>query len=150
MTLTARADFQSDYTSNSPLETMRLGEIIASGLRSGDTLALRGGLGSGKTQLVKGIALGLGINEEITSPTYTIISEYNGNMPLYHIDAYRLKGDDDFTETGGKEYFKKDGICVIEWSENINESIPQGAVIIELEITGPAQRRIHIIPKEKK
>jgi tRNA threonylcarbamoyladenosine biosynthesis protein TsaE len=112
-------------------------------------IALKGGLGAGKTCLVKGIARGLGISETITSPTYTIVSEYqaclNGLViPLYHIDAYRLTGDEDFENTGAAEYLGGRGIAIVEWSERIPLSIPADAIRIEIEITGPQSRIFRI------
>ncbi|MDR2020328.1 MAG: tRNA (adenosine(37)-N6)-threonylcarbamoyltransferase complex ATPase subunit type 1 TsaE [Treponema sp.] len=123
---------------------MAAGERIAPLLRPGSIVALRGGLGAGKTCLVKGIARGLGIDEEITSPTYTIVSEYRGRLPLYHIDAYRLNGAGDFLAMGGEEYLYGDGAALIEWSEHIAGSIPPGAAAIEIEITGETRRTLRI------
>lgn len=121
---------------------MALGERIARFLHQGSIVALRGGLGAGKTYLTKGIARGLGVSEEVTSPTYTIISEYEGNLPFYHIDAYRLQGDDDFSALGGEEILYGAGVSVIEWSERI--SIPEYAIIVELEIRESNHRKILI------
>jgi tRNA threonylcarbamoyladenosine biosynthesis protein TsaE len=111
----------------------------------GSVVALSGGLGAGKTCLVKGIARALGIDENITSPTYTIINEYRiaGRLkgcPLFHIDAYRLNGDEDFDSTGAGECFSPGGITIIEWSERIPGSIPVDAIRIEIEISGPQSR----------
>ena len=141
--------------SSSPEETEDLGESIAHGLKPGAVIALKGSLGAGKTCLVKGIARGLRIAENITSPTYTIISEYEArlsgpasqggkNIPFYHIDAYRLRGDDDFENTGAGEYFGANGIIVIEWCDRIPRSIPPDAITITIEITGPQNRKITI------
>ena len=110
----------------------------------GNVVALRGEIGAGKTCLVKGIARGLNITETVTSPTYTIVSEYPGKIPLHHIDAYRLRGDEDFESTGAAELFGGEGISVIEWSERIPRSIPSGAVIISIKISGPLARSICI------
>jgi tRNA threonylcarbamoyladenosine biosynthesis protein TsaE len=98
----------------------------------------------GKTCLTKGIARGLGIDETITSPTYTIISEYRGRLPLYHIDAYRLEGDEDFENLGGKELLCGGGVSVIEWSERIPQSLPQNTVFIEMVISGGSRRILRI------
>jgi tRNA threonylcarbamoyladenosine biosynthesis protein TsaE len=121
---------------------MAAGERIASFLHEGSVVALRGGLGAGKTCLTRGIARGLGIKEEITSPTYTIISEYQGTLPFYHIDAYRLKGDDDFEALGGEEFLYGKGVSVIEWSERIPRSIPPGALTVEISVDSKGQRSI--------
>jgi tRNA threonylcarbamoyladenosine biosynthesis protein TsaE len=107
-------------------------------------VALRGPLAAGKTCLAKGIALGLGIKEEITSPTYTIVSEYPGVCPLYHIDAYRLSGDDDFASLGGEEFIYGQGISVVEWSDRIPSSIPPEAVFVDIEPGEGGERKIRI------
>ncbi|MDR2738561.1 MAG: tRNA (adenosine(37)-N6)-threonylcarbamoyltransferase complex ATPase subunit type 1 TsaE [Treponema sp.] len=132
------------FFSSSPEETMVIGEKISGLLKKGNIVALRGGLGAGKTCLTKGIARGLGILEEVTSPTYVIISEYSqaSCVPFYHIDAYRLKGDDDFEALGGNEYIYGEGISVIEWSERLPLSIPPTAVIIEISLLEDGRRCI--------
>jgi len=129
-------------------ETIALGRRIAGLLKSGSVAALSGELGSGKTCLVKGIAAALGISENITSPTYTIISEYQipkePFLNFYHIDAYRLNNDDEFVQIGGREIVGGGGITVIEWSERIANSLPPEAIHITLEITGSNSRLIKI------
>jgi tRNA threonylcarbamoyladenosine biosynthesis protein TsaE len=105
---------------------------------------MRGPLGAGKTCLAKGIARGLGIKEEITSPTYTIVSEYPASCPFYHIDAYRLSGDDDFASLGGEEFLYGEGISVVEWSDRIPSSIPPEALFVDIEIRGEEERNIRI------
>lgn len=101
-------------------ETIRVGRVIGEAAPEGTVIALQGGLGAGKTTLCKGIGSGLGIAEEITSPTYTIISEYSGRLTFYHIDAYRLGGLSDFREIGGLDLLgAPESICVIEWSEKL-------------------------------
>ena len=137
-------------TSASPEKTLSIGKRIAALLSSGSVVALKGNLGSGKTSLAKGIAAGLGIQDNLTSPTYTIISEYplkrlQGNCKtLYHIDAYRLEDDTDFEAIGGAEILASGGICIIEWSERIPKSMPDNAITIIMEITGPSSRLIRI------
>jgi tRNA threonylcarbamoyladenosine biosynthesis protein TsaE len=143
---------RTEYVCASPEETEALGGVVAENLKPGSVIALRGGLGAGKTCLVKGLARGLGVTERITSPTYTIVSEYNASLngealPLYHIDAYRLNGDEDFENTGAGDCIGR-GISVIEWSERIPRSIPDDAIIIEIEIIGPESRRIIINGKD--
>jgi tRNA threonylcarbamoyladenosine biosynthesis protein TsaE len=142
--------FRFNILSSSQEETISAGEKIAAMLERGDIVALRGGLGVGKTYLTKGIAKGLGIDEEITSPTYTIISEYSGRLPLYHIDAYRLSGDDGFTNIGGEEILYGNGVSVIEWSEKLEDSIPETAVYVEIEVIGENQRNISVHYKKAK
>jgi tRNA threonylcarbamoyladenosine biosynthesis protein TsaE len=134
----------TEYTS-SPEDTEALGGRLACCLKSGSVIALSGGLGAGKTCLVKGIARALGLDENITSPTYTIINEYRLDLcPLYHIDAYRLNGDEDFASTGAGECFSSGGITIIEWSDRIPGSIPVDAISIEIEISGPQSRIFHL------
>jgi tRNA threonylcarbamoyladenosine biosynthesis protein TsaE len=142
-----------DFQTNSPDETFALGQRIAYSLiadnfifANSPVLALRGTLGSGKTNLTKGIASGLGINETLTSPTYTIINEYRlpNQSILYHIDAYRLNSDKDFEDIGGPDIIHSGGISIIEWSERIPNSLPADVITISIEITGIYSRLITI------
>jgi len=134
--------------SNSAEETFSLGQKIAVHLAEGSVIALQGELGSGKTCLTKGIASGLGITENVTSPTYTIISEYSCiAVPagvFYHIDAYRINNDEDFEQIGGIEIINGSGISVIEWSERIKKSLPPGTITVTIKITGSVSRSIQI------
>ena len=123
-------------------QTEAIGERLARSLKPGSVIALKGGLGAGKTCLVKGIARGLGISADITSPTYTIINEYP--PALCHIDAYRLSGDEDFYSTGAAETIGNCAVTVIEWSERIPRSVPADAITVEIEITGPQNRIFRI------
>ena len=132
---------------SSPEETEALGQSIGRRLKPPAVIALEGGLGAGKTCLVKGIARGLGIAETITSPTYTIVNEYPAGkrgIPLYHIDAYRLNGDEDFENTGAGECIGADGVAIIEWCDRIPRSIPPDAVRIGIEISGGQNRIFRI------
>jgi tRNA threonylcarbamoyladenosine biosynthesis protein TsaE len=129
------------FISHSRDETIALGERIGAAAPSGAIIAFRGGLGMGKTTLSKGIARGLGIEEEISSPTYTIISEYPGRLLLRHIDAYRLRGEADFEEIGGLELLGAPGtLCLIEWSEKLHDSLDADSCIIEIEMGGTGER----------
>jgi len=145
----------TEHSTSSPEETYALGGRLALRLGTDSVVALKGGLGAGKTTLVKGIARSLGVTETITSPTYTIVSEYQACLneqaiPLYHIDAYRLSGDDDFENTGAGELIGSiaakiaRGIAIIEWSERIPHFIPPDALFIEIEITGTESRLFRI------
>ncbi|MDR0998660.1 MAG: tRNA (adenosine(37)-N6)-threonylcarbamoyltransferase complex ATPase subunit type 1 TsaE [Treponema sp.] len=138
--------FLFEITSASPEETVALGKRIARRLVPGSVVALRGGLGAGKTCLAKGIARGLGVEEEVNSPTYTIISEYETKekKPFYHIDAYRLKDDEDFEALGGRDLFYGGGIAVVEWSEKIPNSLPEDSVLVEIEILDGEKRRFRV------
>ena len=139
-----------ELETNSEEETFAVGRRIAESLTAGMVVALRGTLGSGKTCLAKGIAGGLKIKENVTSPTYTIINEYDTTPPLFHIDAYRLNNDEDFEQIGGRELIGGGGIYVIEWSERIPKSLPDDAVAVELEITGASSRLIRVSGLELK
>ena len=130
-------------------ETLALGERLARLLVKGSVVALTGPLGAGKTCLAKGLAKGLGVTEEITSPTYTIVSEYiavisGEKIPVYHIDAYRLRGNDDFSAIGGEEFVFGEGISIVEWSERISNFIPVEALMVDFELIGDNERRIHV------
>jgi tRNA threonylcarbamoyladenosine biosynthesis protein TsaE len=141
----------AEYLSHSPEETQALGERIARTLGPGDVLALQGGLGAGKTCFAKGFARGLGVDEVVTSPTYTIISEYEARpaavpapIPLYHIDAYRLSGEEDFEALGGRDLLYGGGICLIEWSERIRGALPPECILVHFEICGETRRIIRV------
>ena len=139
----------SQIISSSENDTFSLGIKLGSFLKKGSIIALNGALGAGKTCLAKGIARGLGIEEEITSPTYTIISEYEAiisgeKIPFYHIDAYRLAGNDDFTGIGGEEIIFGNGISVIEWSDRLPDLVPKEALKVDIEISGDDERKVHI------
>lgn len=142
------------FVSSSPEDTFALGKRLAALLKRGGIIALRGPLGAGKTCFIKGIAEGLGVEEEITSPTYTIVSEYEcfpdtgPSVPLYHIDAYRIKGNEDFTAIGGEDILFGNGISVIEWSENIPGFIPPEALRVDIELKEGEKRLIHIYQAE--
>lgn len=111
------------YLSKTPKQTMKIGEEFAKTLTSGDVVLLHGDLGAGKTAFTKGIAKGLNIQKEITSPTYAYMNDYDG--VLYHYDCYRLSSGEDAEALGLTDYFYGDGVCVIEWSENIKSVLPK-------------------------
>ncbi len=120
------------YTSKSVDDTLELAQNIESEKFPGMIICLNGDLGSGKTVFVKGFAQALGIEDNITSPTFTIVKEYvSGEAPLYHMDVYRL---DDNKEFGVEDYFNKDGICIIEWAELIEERLPRERLDITFKI----------------
>jgi len=125
-------------------ETIKLGEKIGTMLAKGDVLALQGGLAAGKTTITKGIALGLGITEPITSPTFTLISEYRGRMPLYHMDVYRLDSGEAFIDLGAEELVYGNGVCVIEWSEKVMDELPDKAIVILIETLQDGRREINL------
>ena len=114
-------------------DTRSLGLEIADALEPGDVVALTGDLGTGKTALTKYIAEGLGVKEEISSPTFTIIKEYkSGRLPLYHFDVYRLGSGDELLDTGAEELLDGDGACVIEWADIVADVLPADSLIVSL------------------
>jgi tRNA threonylcarbamoyladenosine biosynthesis protein TsaE len=132
------------YLTNSPAETEAVGEMLAQRLRPGTVLAYTGDLGAGKTAFTRGLARGLGYNEPVTSPTYTIVNEYlGGRLPLFHFDMYRLGSADDLWDIGWEDYLDRGGVCAVEWSENVTEAM-EDAIWVRIEKIGPESRRITI------
>lgn len=132
------------FLTNSPEETERIGEALGKVLTPGAIVAYRGDLGAGKTAFTRGIARGLGCRERVTSPTYTIVNEYpDGRMPLFHFDMYRLHSADDLWDIGWEDYLERNGVCAVEWSENVEDAL-EGAVRVTIEKLGEQTRRITI------
>ncbi len=132
------------FHTKSEQETIQLGEKIGSLLKKGDIIAMQGTLAAGKTTITKGIARALGITDTITSPTFCLISEYYGRMPLYHMDVYRLDGREDFINLGTDDMLYGDGVCIIEWSEKIMEELPSNTIILKLTPQEDGSRIIEI------
>ena len=130
------------YLSKTPKQTMKIGEEFAKTLTGGDVVLLIGDLGAGKTAFTKGIAKGLNIKKEITSPTYAYMNDYNG--VLYHYDCYRLSSGEDAEALGLTDYFYAGGICVIEWSENIKSVLPKNAKSVTINKIDEKTREIII------
>ena len=131
--------------STSDAMTLQIGEDLGRKLQKGSVVSLRGSLGSGKTVLAKGIAKAIGIKEAIVSPTFTIVQEYDGSsMKMYHLDLYRLSGEDEFETMGGEEFLYPDGITLIEWSEKIEDMLPEDTVYISITINEDQSRNIEI------
>lgn len=124
------------FKTESPAETQALGEKLGKTLKQGDVIALIGDLGTGKTCLTQGIARGVGIapDEVVNSPSYILINEYNGAMPIYHIDLYRLENSAEIAELGLSEYMDGDGICIIEWAERIADTLPDTCIKIHITL----------------
>lgn len=133
-----------EFVTHSEEETVLLGKKLGEKLKKGDVVALDGTLAAGKTYFTKGIALGLKIQEEITSPTFTVISEYSGRLPLYHMDIYRLAGEEDFLNIGAEDMLYGNGVCVIEWSEKIKEILPKNTISVKISINSNNSRSISI------
>ncbi len=133
------------FKSSSVKETIEFGRKFAEELKAGDIVCLEGDLGAGKTHFVKGIASGLGIDKEkVNSPTFTLINEYYGEIPIFHFDCYRLKTIQEALEIGIEEYLYGEGVSVIEWPSKIKELIPEYAIQIEIKHEGTSERSILI------
>lgn len=126
-------------------ETVKFGEQLAGALHRGDVLALSGDLGTGKTALVKGIARGLGITRDVTSPTFTLVHEYaGGQLPLFHIDLYRLDNVEQALAIGIEDYLNGTGVTAIEWAEKIESLLPARTTRIRMKSVGENTRRIEV------
>ena len=134
------------WKSDSEEETIEKGRRLGSHLEEGDILALTGPLGSGKTRLVKGVALGLGVAraEDVKSPTFVYLRIHKGRIPLYHLDAYRFQGPEGFEAIGGWELLREDGVGVIEWADRLGDDLPEDRLDIEMILAGATMREIRI------
>ena len=130
-------------------ETIELGNRIGKLLQAGDVIALIGKLGNGKTTLTQGLARGLGIKKRnyVTSPSFTLVKEYKGRLPIYHIDLYRIDNLQEVYDLGYEEYFYGEGVTIIEWAEKIRRLLPEEVLIINLETVDENGRRIEFVPK---
>lgn len=141
------------YETFSPQETEKLGFALGKNAKSGDIFCLSGDLGVGKTVFTKGFAKGLDVEDEyITSPTFTIINEYEGRLNLYHFDVYRIVSIEEMDDTGYEDYFFGDGVCLVEWAELVEEIIPENAkwITVEKDLSkGDDYRKITIRGDEK-
>lgn len=135
------------FDSGTPNETEKIGALIGGLLEPGDFIALRGELGAGKTRFARGVATGLGVDPylPVTSPTYTLLNIYQGRMPLYHFDLYRLSGDADVLDLGFDDYFHGDGVSLVEWPERLDEELPGDRLEIVFNYTGETRRRIELV-----
>ena len=122
-----------EFITNSPAETENLGAALGKLLPAGTVLAYRGDLGAGKTAFTRGLARGLGCNELVTSPTYTIVNEYlGGRLPLFHFDMYRLGSADELFDIGWEDYLARGGVCAVEWSENIADALEEDTIRVDI------------------
>ena len=122
-----------EYVSNSPAETEALGAALAGRLKPGAVVAFSGDLGAGKTAFVRGMARGLDICERVTSPTFTIVNEYEGGrLPLFHFDMYRLSSSDELFDIGWEDYLVRGGVCAVEWSENVSDALEEGCLRVDI------------------
>lgn len=121
------------YITHSPDETRALGRTLAQALQGGAVVAFTGDLGAGKTAFVSGMAEGMGIEERVTSPTFTIVNEYEGGrLPLFHFDMYRLGSADELFHIGWEDYLARNGVCAVEWSENVDEALDGDTIRVDI------------------
>ena len=132
------------FETQSPAETEALASAFANALKPGAVVAFFGGLGAGKTAFTRGLARGLNVSGEVSSPTFALVHEYPGNPSLIHFDMYRVLSLDDLYTTGYFDYLNGNNILAIEWSENIEEALPEDAVRVTFEVIGGENRRITI------
>ena len=136
------------YQTTAPEETGRLGEELGRVLEPGDLLALVGGLGAGKTCLSQGVLAGLGVRGPVSSPTFTIVNEYQGRLPVYHLDVYRLENAGQLEDLGFEEFVYGDGVTVLEWADKVEELLPPEH--LRIEMTAPEEentRLIRLLPR---
>jgi tRNA threonylcarbamoyladenosine biosynthesis protein TsaE len=140
------------FQTKSSVETIRIGKSIGSRLLPGDVVALVGELGAGKTQFIKGMAMGVGVGKPtyISSPSFTLINEYPGKIPFYHIDLFRLEWEKEAEELGLEDYFQGEGITAIEWADKIPSFLPKEMLLIHIAYTGKKTRSIEMVGKGKR
>lgn len=119
-----------------------LGRSIGEKCTPGTVISLRGSLGAGKTVFAKGVARSLGIDEAIVSPTFTLVQEYQGRLPMYHMDLYRITSEDDFQMIGGEDMLYSDGVTLVEWSEIINDTLPVGTLFVQITVNDDQSRTV--------
>ena len=120
------------FVSHSTQETEQFGEEVAKSLRGGDVLAFTGSLGMGKTAFTRGLARGLGCRGRVTSPTFTIVNEYDGKISLFHFDMYRLGSSDELFDIGWDDYLARGGVCAVEWSERVSGALPDDTIYVDI------------------
>ena len=131
------------FNTSSESETERVGENLAAKLHPGDIIALYGDLGAGKTAFVRGLARGLGISSRVSSPTFTIVNEYEGGrLPLFHFDMYRLGSSDELFDIGWEDYLTRGGVCAVEWSENVSDALEADCIRVDIRRGAHDNQRI--------
>jgi tRNA threonylcarbamoyladenosine biosynthesis protein TsaE len=128
------------YHTKSSGETVALGRTLALQLKAGDVVAFYGDLGAGKTTMIKGVAAGLGVADVVKSPSFVIVTEYAGVLPVYHVDLYRLNENTDFESIGLDSYLDGDGVCLIEWAERAEKVLPDRAIRVRMSVDGSGRR----------
>jgi tRNA threonylcarbamoyladenosine biosynthesis protein TsaE len=137
-----------EIVSNSAEQTRKIGMKLGKLAASGDVILLVGPLGAGKTCLTQGIAHGLGIHEYTASPTFVLVREYQGKLPLYHIDLYRLDRIEEVTQLGLDDYLYGNGVCVVEWADKGLSVLPEEHLLIEMQIVSPTKRKLSFMPRD--
>lgn len=136
------------FISNSPADTENIGKMLGEKINSGTVIAFKGGLGMGKTCFTRGLAKGLGSSDTVTSPTFALVNEYlSGRIPLYHFDMYRISGWEDLYSTGFFDYIDEGAVLACEWSENIENALPQDTLYVEFNRIDDLTRDIIIRKK---
>jgi tRNA threonylcarbamoyladenosine biosynthesis protein TsaE len=141
-----------EIVTQSPVETVTVGNVLARYLQDGDVVLLHGDLGAGKTTLAKGIAAALGVSDVVSSPSFALVNEYNVRLAaavtrLYHLDLYRLQGEDDLASIGFEDFLAPaDGVTLVEWPERAAAALPERFLLIELETIGSDRRRLRFVP----
>ena len=130
-------------------DMVKLGNRFGQLAKPGMVISLRGSLGAGKTVFARGVARSLGIEEAIVSPTFTLVQEYDGRLPMYHMDLYRITSSEDFEMIGGEDMLYSNGVCLIEWSEIINEMLPKDTIFINIVVNPDQSRTVTIESKDK-
>ena len=130
---------------NSEAETINEGKKLGRTLKPGTIVALFGKLGAGKTAFTRGVAEGLGIGMTVSSPTFTIVNEYPGDIPLFHFDMYRLESENELFDIGWDDYHDRGGVCIVEWSEKVPGAFSPDTIFIKFENLGENSRRLEII-----
>lgn len=133
--------FSWDYLAKSLEDTQALAQDLAGLLRPGDMICLEGGMGAGKTTFTKALAQALGVQDLVTSPTFTLVRTYQGRLPLYHFDLFRLEDPDELDFLGFDDYFYGSGVCVVEWPKDFYPVLPAHPLKIQIQEEGPGQRR---------
>ena len=134
------------YVSNSVFDTEELGATLGGILTDPAVVALRGALGAGKTSFARGLARGLGIRDHVTSPTFALVHEHTGRLPMFHFDLYRLDGPHSLFYIGWDDYLERGGVCVVEWSERVGDELPPNAITVTLEADSEnPDRRVIVI-----
>lgn len=132
-----------EFHTSSAEETIELGKKIGSCLTGGEIIAYRGGLGAGKTTFTRGLAMGMGLEDNVSSPTFAIVNEYHGKgLSLYHFDMYRIMGAESLETTGFYDYMSDSSVIAAEWSENIADALDDDTIVIEFEQSGECERKI--------